>query len=342
MLENFHFMHPLWLLALLPLLLLTWLLVTQGGRDNPWRRVVDAHLLPLLTVGGAQAAGRIATWLAAVGWIVAVLALADPTWERRPQPTYQTTSARVVVLDLSRSMEASDLKPSRLVRARFKVEDVLAQNAEGQTALIAYAGDAFTVAPLTRDVNTIRNLLSVLEPDIMPVQGNRADLGLRKAGTLLQQAGLRNGQILLIADGIDAEKLVASQQAAAQLKDQGYRVSVLGVGTEQGTPLPTGQGQFVRDGDGKVKNFRLDTDALRSVARAGGGQYQTITDGGEALRALLDNNESAATSSVTPSDTKAMGWKEQGPWLVLLLLPAASWLIEVRLFDVAAPVGVCN
>ncbi len=344
MLENFHFMHPAWLLTLIPLLLLCWRVMRQAGIDNPWRRVVDAHLLPLLTVGGTQTAGRIAAYLVGAGWFVAVLALADPTWERRAQPMFQTTSARVVVLDLSRSMEATDLKPSRLVRARFKVEDVLAQNAEGQTALIAYAGDAFTVAPLTRDVNTIRDLLKVLEPAIMPVQGSRADLGLRKAGTLLQQAGVQDGQILLIADGIDADKVVASEQAAAQLKREGYRVSVLGVGTEQGAPLLTGQGQLLRDADGKVANFRLASDALRSVARAGGGQYQPITDSGEALRALLYSDKAAPTSGASLADGKTMGWKEQGPLLAVLLLPLAAlafrrnWLLSlVLLAGVLAP-----
>ncbi len=344
MLENFHFIRPAWLLALIPLLMLCWRVMRQGGNDNPWRRVVDAHLLPLLTVGGAQTAGRMAAWLAGAGWIIAVLALADPTWERRAQPMFQTTSARVVVLNLSRSMEATDLKPSRLVRARFKVEDVLAQNAEGQTALIAYAGDAFTVAPLTRDVNTIRDLLKVLEPAIMPVQGSRADLGLLKAGALLQQAGVQSGQILLIADGIDADKVAASEQAAEQLKREGYRVSVLGVGTEQGAPLLTGQGLLLRDADGKVENFRLSSDALRSVARAGGGQYQPITDSGEALSALLGSDKAAPTSGASLTDGKTMGWNEQGPMLAVLLLPLAalafrrSWLLSlVLLAGVLAP-----
>ncbi len=342
--ESFHFIHPAWLLALIPLLLLSWRVMRQGGSENPWRRVVDAHLLPLLTVGGSQAAGRIAAYLAAVGWIIAVLALADPTWEHRPQPMVQTTSARVVVLGLSPTMEATDLKPSRLVRSRFKVEDVLAQNAEGQTALIAYAGDAFTVAPLTRDVNTIRDLLKVLEPGIMPVQGSRADLGLRKAGMLLRQAGVQNGQILLISDGIDGDKIADSEQVAAQLKREGYRVSVLGVGTEQGAPLLTGQGQLLHDAEGKVENFRLNSDALRSVARAGGGQYQPITDSGEALRALLDRDKAAPTSGASVTDGKTMGWNERGPLLTVLLLPLAAlafrrnWLLSlVLLAGVLAP-----
>ena len=214
MLENLHFIQPLWLLALIPLLLLAWRVYRPGGGDNPWTRIVDARLLPLLMVGQAHKLNRIAPWLAATGWIIAVLALANPTWERKPQPVYQTMAARVVVLDLSRSMDATDLKPSRLVRARYKVEDVLALGAEGQTGLVVYAGDAFTVSPLTRDANTIRALLKVLEPGLMPAPGNRADLGLLKAGELLRQAGVSNGQVLLIADGVEADTAAASERAA--------------------------------------------------------------------------------------------------------------------------------
>ncbi|MES1265788.1 MAG: VWA domain-containing protein, partial [Variovorax sp.] len=234
MLENFHFIRPLWLLALIPLALLVWQIRASGAGDNPWRRVVDARLLPLLLVGRGQTADRAALWLLAAGWLIAALALADPTWERRPQPVYQTTAARVVVLDLSRSMNATDLKPSRLVRARFKVEDVLDLATEGQTGLVAYAGDAFTVSPMTRDVNTIRALLKVLDPELMPVDGSRADLGLLKAGELLRQAGTSDAQVLLIADGVQTDKVAATEAAATRLGSEGYRVIALGIGADAG------------------------------------------------------------------------------------------------------------
>ena len=138
-------------------------------------------LLPLLLDDQKTQRSRIPLWLLSLGWLLAVLALADPAWEQQPQPLRQTGTSRVIVLDLSRSMLAPDLKPSRLVRARFKVEDILAHDAEGQTGLVVFAGDAFTVSPLTRDADTIRAQLRALDPSIMPSQGSRADLGLLKA-----------------------------------------------------------------------------------------------------------------------------------------------------------------
>ncbi len=325
MLEAFHFIRPLWLLALLPLGMLAWRLARQGGGDNPWQRTVDPALLPLLMIGGAGGGRPGMLRLLVAGWTLAALALAGPTWQRKPQPVFQTGAARVVVLDLSTSMQATDLKPSRLERARFKVEDVLALGQEGQTGLVVYAGDAFAVAPLTRDANTVSALLRVLGPDLMPVQGSRADLGLLEAEKLMQQAGLSSGQVLLIADGVDPEHAAAARDAAARLRGHGYRVSVLGVGTAQGAPVADAQGQFMRDAAGQPALARLDAAALQDVARAGGGQYQSVTDSGDALRTLLETDGQALIDpSQDPAGAMATAWVEQGPWLVLLLLPLAA------------------
>ncbi|MBE0621057.1 MAG: VWA domain-containing protein [Burkholderiales bacterium] len=338
MLENFHFIQPLWLLALIPLMLLAWRVYRPGEGDNPWRRVVDARLLPLLLAGRTQTASRTALYLLAAGWIIAALALANPTWEKKPEPVYQTTTARVVVLDLSRSMDAADLKPSRLVRARYKIEDVLAQSGEGQTGLVVYSGDAFTVSPLTRDVNTIRALLPALDPGIMPAEGSRADLGLLRAGKLLSQAGASSGQVLLIADGVAPDQAAASERAAATLKREGYRVSVLGVGTAQGAPLTDAQGRLVRNASGNIEHAAFDSAGLRAVARAGGGEYRSISDNGQALSTLLGEPlEAKAATAMTQSNATKQGWKEQGPLLAVLLLPLAAlafrrnWLFSLVL-----------
>ena len=337
MFENFHFIEPLWLLALIPLLLLVWRGYRLHGGDNPWSRIVDARLLPLLLVGRPQSMSYAAFWLAAAGWSIAVLALADPTWERTPLPVYQTTAARVIVLEMAGSMNATDLKPSRAVRARYKVEDVLAQRTEGQTGLVVYAGDAFTVTPLTRDVNTIRALLKVLDPGIMPIDGERADLGLLKAGELLREAGATSGEELLIADGIAPDNLGASERAAARLKNEGYRVSVLGVGTKEGAPLTNANGQQVRDAAGKIVISKLEPARLRATASAGGGNYQSISDSGRALSALLSDSVPPGTQLTTQPNVTTQRWKEQGPLLAVFLLPLAAlafrrnWLLSLVL-----------
>ncbi|MFQ5642253.1 MAG: VWA domain-containing protein [Thiogranum sp.] len=340
--EQFHFLQPAWLWALLPLAALLWQLQRPAGADNAWRRVVDARLLPhLLVASPGKAGNRLPLWLLATGWLLAVIALADPVWEQQPQPVYRSQAARVVVLDLSRSMLTPDLKPSRLVRARYKVADILRHSDEGLSGLVVFAGDAFAVAPLTSDSDTILALLEPLEPALMPAQGSRADLGLLKAGELLRQAGVQHGTILLIADGYSDRRSIA---AARKLKQQGYRVSVLGVGTAEGAPLPDGQHGFMRDADGAVVTPKLDRAAMQELADAGGGRYSVISGGPDDIDYLLSGAGPQPGSDVARSDRQTDRWQSRGPWLLLLLLPLAAlvfrrgWLLVLTIV-VTATIG---
>jgi len=326
--EQFHFLQPLWLLALIPLALLVWRLRHAASGDNPWTRIIDVRLQALLLSGQKHHVSYFMLWLLGLGWLLATLALANPVWEKQPRPLFQTSAARVIVLDLSRSMLDRDLQPSRLARARFKIEDILARDEEGQTGLVVFAGDAFTVTPLTRDVDTIRALLNSLDPDLMPIQGSRADLGLQKAGELLRQAGLSNGQILLLADGVTGDK---AREVATQLHDKGYRVSVLGIGTENPEPLTNAQGQLLRTRDGQL------ILALQAVAEDGGGRYQRFSSSNTDIAALLKESTPLSAEKPLRSDQQGQDWQSRGPWLVVLLLPLAAlafrrgWLLSVVL-----------
>ncbi|MGD9297611.1 MAG: VWA domain-containing protein [Chromatiales bacterium] len=330
---QFHFLEPAWLLALLPLALLLWLAARRQAGETPWRRIIDASLQPLLMNGGTTNRSRLPLWLLGAGWLIAILALANPAWERQPQPLMQTNAARVIVLDLSRSMLAQDLKPTRIERARFKVEDILAEDEEGLTGLVVFAGDAFTVTPLTRDTETIRSQLRALEPAIMPSQGSRADLGLLQALDLLQQAGVAQGQIILIADGVEGD---LATEAAERIAQAGHTVSVLGVGTAEGAPLYDARGNMLSDRSGKPIIVGLDTASLRRVAVAGSGLYRQMTTANSDIDALLVPGNSRGESE-TVDDMRAEKWKERGPYLTLLLLPLAAlafrrgWLFSMVL-----------
>jgi Ca-activated chloride channel family protein len=321
--ESFHFVRPLWLGAFVPLAAILWLLARRRLRSRGWEAVCDPALLPHVLIGRSGPARRQPLLLAAAAGALAVLALAGPAWERLPQPVYSGGGALVIGLDLSRSMDAGDLPPSRLVRARYRVADILARRREGQTALLAYAGDAFTVTPLTDDVETIRSQLSALSTDIMPVAGSRGDKAMQLAGDLLRQAGLNQGQVLLVTDGIDAARGV---EAARRLRGEGFSVSVLGVGTEQGAPVPLPDGGFLKNGSGEIVIPGLQEDSLEAVAAAGGGNYArlAIDDSDLAtLAAVIAGKPQLEESSRT--EFRADVWREEGPWLVLLLLPLAAY-----------------
>lgn len=328
-----HFLHPLWLLSLLPLAGLLWLLYRQKSGNSAWSKVIDANLLPLLLKGSETKTSRISILLLTFVWFISVLALADPVWKKIPRPVFQTNAARVIVLDLSRSMLIPDLKPSRLARARFKIEDILGRNEEGQIGLVVFAGDGFTAAPLTRDTDTIRSLLQVLKPNIMPAQGSRADLGLLKAFDLLKQAGVSNGQVLLIADGVVGGK---AEDAAEILKRAGHTVSVLAVGTEEGGLIPQLN---------QAITVKLESQALQAVAKQGGGAYHLISNSNADLEQLLNplvsnnaqKNAHQEPEENTESDLQSKDWESNAPYLILLLLPLAAfafrrgWLLNIVL-----------
>jgi Ca-activated chloride channel family protein len=320
--QQFHFLRPAGFALLLPLALLFWYLLRRQGSSRGWEAVCDPALLPHVLIGEQSARQRQSLWPVALAGILATLALAGPTWSRLPQPVFSSTQALVIVLDLSRSMNATDVAPSRIERARFKIADLLRLRRDGQAALIVYAGDAFTVAPLTDDAATLLSQLPALTPAIMPVPGNRAAAALARARDLLRQAGLGRGDVLLITDEVEGD---AAMNAAAGLHGEGYRVSVLGVGTAQGAPVPLPDGSFLKDDKGEIVIPALVDGPLRQLAAAGGGIYQRLAvDDADinALSALLDQRPSQAETRAT--ELQADIWRDQGPWLVLALLPLAA------------------
>ncbi len=318
-----HFLRPWWWLALIPAAALIWALARRRPGAGDWARVVDPPLLPFVLARDPPHRTRPwALMLYAIGALAAITALAGPAWERIPQPVYQEQGAVVVVLDLSRSMDATDLPPSRLVRARFKLADLLRRRQGGETALVVYAGEAYVVTPLTDDRATILAQLPALATDLMPSRGSRADLALDRAGRLLAQAGTTRGKVLLITDGVDPERTL---EAVHRLREQGHRLSVLGVGTPQGAPIPLKGGGFLNDARGSIVLPKLDQTALRRLADAGGGIYRVLGTGDGDIDALVRHLAArplADQGAQTGLQTEV--WREEGPWLVLALLPLAA------------------
>lgn len=317
---EFHFLRPWWLLALPALVL--WLRYRPRRRASGWDALCDARLAPHVLAVARTGQDRLHAWTLPTAALLAVLALAGPAWERTPLPVFRDTAALVILLDLSRSMDAADVSPSRLTRARFKIDDILQRRRSGLTALVVYAGAAFTVTPLTDDARNILAQLPVLATDLMPVAGSRADLAIDRAADLLRQAGVRGGDVLLVTDGVTPDERVAALRAI----DRGnLRLSVLAVGTDAGAPIPDGRGGFLADARGTPALARLPRDALAQLARRGGGAFLVAGPDDrdrDALLALFDRAAGAGAGEATT--LRADQWLERGPWLVLLALPLAA------------------
>lgn len=311
---DLHWLRPefLWLLLLIPLL--GWLSWHKLAAVGEWRKVIDPALLPYLS-DNTQSGSR--TWISALMSIlltIAVIAASGPSFTKMDVPVFQRSNALVLVLDLSASMLAKDVQPSRIQRARQKILDILKARNEGVTALIAFAGDAHIVTPLTDDVDTIENLLPALSPEMMPVPGADAEAALNLAAELLGAAGLRNGHILLLTDGMPKFDPASVSTALA---DAGASLAILGMGTPAGAPIPLPSGGFLRDESGEIVVPTLDTTALANNASALNGRYQTvalddsdITDLAEPT--LEDDTELAL-------DRKTDTWQDQGYWLAIVV-----------------------
>jgi Ca-activated chloride channel family protein len=317
---NFHFLRPWWLIALAALPLLWMVLSARGSDAGAWRGVVDAHLLEHLLVRGSDAApSKRPRWLAMIGWTLACLALAGPAWEQLPQPLYQNRAARVIALELSSTMSAQDIKPSRFARARYKIADILKRSGDSQTALIAYSGEAFVVAPLTDDTNTVANLVDSLDPTVMPAPGNATGNAIDLAVKLIQGAGLHEGEVVLLADAVSSDADAAARRARAA----GVRVSIIGVGSEQGAPVPLIQGGFLKDASGGIVLPKLDNATLTTVSRDGGGRYAPISSDANDLDHVLDDLAPHAVAESTSQQATTLRYRDRGPWFALLLLPLA-------------------
>ncbi len=326
---NIQFLRPEWFLALIVIAVLAFFIYKRRLVSRDWAAVIDAPLLPHLLSDQTQTSNRWWFWVALLLSVLVVIALAGPVWNKLEQPVFKQQSALVIALDLSQSMNAQDIKPGRLARAKLKLIDILKMRAEGQTALIAYAGTPYTVSPLTDDSDTIQSLVSSLSTEIMPAQGSRSDLAIQHAKQLLENAGVKRGDIVLITDGINDK----SASAIHQIDLKNIRVSILAVGTEQGAPIPKADGGFVKDADGSIVIAKTETNQLRQLASELGGLYMKMKlDDGDISRLQSLLNDNAFNAENQKTDFKSDRWQEEGPWLLLLALPLAALAFRRGLF----------
>jgi Ca-activated chloride channel family protein len=319
-LAEFHCIRPYWLLAIIPFVVIVVLMLRNKLSKGNWSTVCDIDLLPYLLQEKTVNQSRWPITTGVIATLLIITALAGPTWLRMPSPVFRNESALVIALDLSLSMDAEDIKPSRLIRARYKIADILKQRKDGQTALLVYAGDAFTVTPLTDDTETIDSQLSALTTDIMPSDGNNTELVLEKAVELFKQSGLQKGQILLVTDETNNDKALS---VAKNLDN--YSLSILGVGTNDGAPIALPEGGFLKDKQGSIVIPKLNTSDLENLATAGKGAYQAITANDSDIKSLLANIDKPIQQEGKENKNLLLDqWEDKGPWLLLFVLPLAA------------------
>ena len=326
-LSEFHFLRVEWL-WLLPLWgLVLWFLPKIQSSQIDWAQWIAPPLQRLFVVSSQVSQHRkkqLQVGFALI-WILGTLALAGPAWERLPQPLLVRDQARVILLDLSYSMLATDLQPNRLERARYKIEDLLNRFQEGQTAIVLYAGDAHTLVPLTEDVETIRTLLPSLHPSLMPVRGSRPDLAFENVIEMLNQVDIQNSHLVWITDGIDDQQVKPLQNL---LSSQRHKLTVLAVGTPSGAPIVLEKGNYLKDTNNNIVIPQLDLALLRAVAKALGGQVLPVQYDDSDLERLVASEEKDLGFQEQEEKLTTDRWREEGPWLFVLLLPLVAMIFR--------------
>ncbi|RXJ73194.1 hypothetical protein CS022_10600 [Veronia nyctiphanis] len=254
---DFQFLYPAWFLALIPMAYL----LRNRKPKSVVTSLIAPHLLRQMQTGAASRPSW-PRWVLAVCWVLSVIALAGPSWEKNSIPGFQLAGARVLVMDMSHSMYTTDIKPNRLSQAHFKALDLLPGWTDGSTGLVAYSRDGYLISPLTDDSSTLTSLIPALSPGIMPFAGSNAAKGIEEAISLIKQAGYRQADIILITDGINDKELAES---LSLLSDNPFRVSSLAIGTTEGGPVRHSDGSIFLQDD-KTVISRLSLKNLKTLA----------------------------------------------------------------------------
>lgn len=327
-LNQFHFLRPEWFAAIIPLLLLVILIRNATAKQSGWQSVIPSHLYQYMVIGKTEVGAKPPIMLLAIAWFVSVIALAGPTWERLPQPVYQLKMGHVIVIDMSLSMRATDMTPDRLTRAKYKAIDLVNAIGEGEMGLVAYAGDAFVISPLTEDAANITTLIPSLSPEIMPVPGSDPLLGIESAAALLTNAGYNSGMIYWITDGIELAQQNELQEYVASIP---FTLNALTVGTAEGAPIRQQSGELLKDHTGSIVIPKLNDDAVKGVVKTSGGRFESFTSNDadiEALAAISLLDKGNSEEDEEDSNIQGDQWKEVGPYLVVLLLPLAAFAFK--------------
>ena len=324
----FRFEDPiyLYLLAVIPLLaILRWLMVRQ--QKKRLRRFGDLELVRELMpdVSRFRPLVKFALLLAALALLIVMIA--RPQFGTKISHEKRTGIETIIAMDISNSMLAEDVTPSRLDRSKMMVENLIDNFTNDKIGLIVFAGDAFIQLPITSDYVSAKMFLSSIDPSMIATQGTDIATAISMASrSFTQQEGVGKA-IIVITDGEDHEG--GALEAAKEAKERGHRVYVLGVGSPKGSPIPTGDGDYMKDNTGQTVMTGLNEDMCRQIAEAGGGAYIHVENGYAAQEQLNDELDKLSKKEITAEVYNS--YDEYFVWFALVAL--VLLILEVMLLE---------
>ncbi|HCE2448667.1 TPA: VWA domain-containing protein [Vibrio parahaemolyticus] len=304
---QFHFIRPLWLLALIPMFFLVWLRWREESKPS-WKDILPEHLRNALTIGERGWRKQLPLKLLMLIVLIAIVICAGPTWQRESSPFGEDKASLLVVLDNSDSMLQKDLPPSRLERSKQKIRDLLAARRGGKTGLVVFAGSAHVAMPVTQDSKVFDPFLAAITPEIMPVQGKLAEKALPLIDQQLQ--GQPGSTVLLVSDGVNPATI---KQYQAYFAGKPYQLLILAAGN---TDI--------------VSNNPMDLDSLQKLASQTNGRLVEVTVDNsdiEQLNRYVERNMQLNGESSMP--WKDMGYQLLFPIaLIMMLWFRKGWLVQ--------------
>lgn len=339
--QNFNFAAPGWLwgLALIPVLWMLYGLFFRGAQGtSDLRRFADAHLLPHLVLEQDRTEERkgiirpLGFW--SFIWLCGIVAMAGPRWDYADVKTFAPARDLVILLDLSPSMQAEDLRPSRVVRGRQEIEDISRMATAMNIGLVAFDSVPHLITPLTDEREPLIHLLPSLSPELAYRPGDNLAPALDMAGDMLSSEKGNNKHILIVSAGSFDDSAGDIYRAERKLTAAGVHIHVMGIGTPQGAPVPSNDNGFVQK-DGKTEMFRLEEARLRRIAADGNGIYVTASYMDDDTKAILARLDGTAVGGAQNSTTRF--WEER---FYLFLIPGALLLLPWFRRNAAFPLAV--
>ncbi|MFM7203546.1 MAG: VWA domain-containing protein [Myxococcota bacterium] len=298
-------------------------------RDRLMAEFASLPMLAKLIPQVQRGRQRVKAALLTTAVVFALLSVARPQWGFKWEEITRQGVDILVAVDVSQSMMATDVSPNRVVAARRELTDLLGKLQGDRIGLIAFAGTAFVQCPLTLDYGAFGMFLDYLSPDLIPVQGTSLTQAIKLARESFLKSQSTSKALILITDGEDHEgdPLAAAKEA----KEAGIQIYTIGIGAQEGAPIPAPDGSgFLRDDNGQLAMTRLDEETLKKIAVETGGAYVRSTSGDMDLDSIYLQGIRGSLKAADLTSTRQKRWEERFQWpltlavLLILLEPLLS------------------
>lgn len=329
----FRFADPnvLYLLIILPFVAIFYF-YSNYRRTKRLRKYGDPELLSMLMPEASAHRPVFKFWVLWIALGLSIVMLSRPQFGTRLEKVKRSGIETIIALDISNSMLAEDVVPSRLEKAKSLISRLVSNFNDDKVGLIVFAGDAFTQLPITSDYISAKMFLESITPSLISSQGTNIGEAIRLAIKSFTPQEKVGRAIIVITDGENHEG--GAVEAAKEAASKGMKVFVLGIGSPDGSPIPLeGSNDYRKDNQGNVIVTRLNEQMCREVAQAGNGVYIRV-DNSSSAQSLLQKEIDKLTKSDLES-TVYSNYNEQFPalaWIIIVLL-----IIEVVVLDKKNP-----